>query len=133
MAQVVSAYDIGRVGEKVIQRTLKVVEEGDQVVLIFVLPEGEDFGSLHGTPFTLVDAQEHINQGVEELQKEGVEAVGIAKRGDPVKIIVDIAEELNCRLVVVPDRFDIMAGRNDPRSLAPKVLKGSKRPVLTVT
>ena len=56
----------------------------------------------------------------------------IVRRGDPALVIASVAEELNVDLIVMPTHGHTGVARMILRSVAERVVREAKRPVLTI-
>ena len=134
MGHIIAAYDIGEEAMKVLNRVKELLEGDEQVILIYVVPKRAESGfqGFDDTSSGTQKAQEHVNDGIDWLAKEGINAVGLVESGNPVEVISDLAGELGTSMVVVGQDSRGMSGQHGPGFLARKLVDTCPRPVLVV-
>jgi len=107
MGKVLVAYDDTEISRKAIERAVSLLADADSMVLLYVVTDAVPAGTL-GTsvcPEDLIspeDAHLMINAtAMDVVDRYGVQAVGLVKRGPPGPIIVETANEKGATVVVV--------------------------------
>ena len=108
MGTILVAYDGSEIARKAIERASTLLaKEVDTMVLLYVVPDAASTGTLEEMvcPEDAVsdeDAHLMINAAATEVvDRWGMTAVGIVRRGSPGEMIIDVARELDASVVVV--------------------------------
>lgn len=107
MGKVLVAYDDTNISRKAIERAAALLADADSMVLLYVVTDAAPAGTL-GTSvcpedvMSPEDAHLMINAtAMEVVDRYGVQAVGLVRRGLPGPTIVEVARENGASVVVV--------------------------------
>ncbi|MFQ5885532.1 MAG: universal stress protein [Thermoplasmata archaeon] len=133
MGKILVGYDGSEGAKKAIDRAVSMVKEGDQIVVVFVLPPTkiEEFEGFD-TDLTEERARGLLDEVVESLDRKGVPVTVSIKEGDVADEITKFGAELDCDLIVVGSYGLSKVGAFALGNVAEKVAKKSTRPVLLV-
>ncbi|MEW5937972.1 MAG: universal stress protein [Candidatus Thermoplasmatota archaeon] len=124
------AYDGSENAKKAVERATALRKEGEEIVILYVIPEAEQEGFRTLPPeVPSSKGQEIVNEAIERLKGMSVPAIGVLRRGNVAGEIIAFASELKCSYVVIGSRS---TGRGDVGSVAERVVKQSDRPVMIV-
>lgn len=107
MGTVLVAYDDTAISRKAIERAATLLADADSMVLLYVVTDGSASGTLGSSvcPEDLIspeDAHLMINAtAMEVIERYGVQAVGLVRRGSPGPTIVDVGREVEASVIVV--------------------------------
>ncbi len=107
MGTVLVAYDDTAISRKAIERAATLLADADSMVLLYVVTDGSASGTLGSSvcPEDLIspeDAHLMINAtAMEVIERYGVQAVGLVRRGSPGPTIVDVGREVEAAVIVV--------------------------------
>lgn len=107
MGKVLVAYDDTVISRKAIERAASLLADADSMVLLYVVVDGAPSGTLGSSvcpedTMSAEDAHLMINATAREVvERYGVQAVGLVRRGPPGPTIVDTAREKGATVVVV--------------------------------
>ena len=108
MGTILVAYDGSPIAQKAIERaSTLLVQEDDSMVLLYVVLDAASTGTLGEMvcPEDAVSDEDahllvnHAALGV--VERRGLQAIGIVRRGSPGEVIVRVAREMGARVVVV--------------------------------
>ncbi len=133
MGKILVGYDGSEGARKAVDRALSMIKEGDEIVLVFVIPHSKleefvDFDS----GMTEEKAQEALDNVIGPLLEEGINITGIVKEGSVADEIIELGSELECDLIVVGSYGLSKVGTFALGNVAEAVAKKSTRPVLLV-
>ena len=107
MGTVLVAYDDTAISRKAIERAITLLADADSLVLLYVVTDGSASGTLGSSvcPEDLIsqeDAHLMINATAREVvERYGVGAVGLVRRGSPGPTIVEVGREVAASVIVV--------------------------------
>ena len=133
MGKLLVGYDGSEGARKAVDRALSMMKEGDEIVLIFVVPHTklEEFAGFD--PGVTEDkAREELKKVTGPLLEQGVSITGIVKKGSVADEIIRLGSELECDLIVVGSYGLSKVGTFALGNVAEAVAKKSTRPVLLV-
>jgi nucleotide-binding universal stress UspA family protein len=107
MGKVLVAYDDTDISRKAIDRAASLLADADSMVLLYVVTDAAPTGTL-GTSVcpedVMSDEDAHLMinaTAMEVVERFGVQAVGLVRRGPPGPTIVETARERGAIVVVV--------------------------------
>jgi nucleotide-binding universal stress UspA family protein len=126
-------YDGSEGAKKAIDRAVTMVKEGDEIVVVFVVPPTkiEEFAGFD-TDLTVDRAREILDGVAESLEDTGVSASTYVKEGDVADEIIKLGAELECDLIVVGSYGLSKVGTFALGNVAEEVARKATRPVLLI-
>jgi len=107
MGNVLVAYDDTAISRKAIERAVTLLADADSLVLLYVVTDAAPAGTL-GTSvcpedvMSAEDANLMINATARDVvERHGVQAVGLVRRGAPGPTIVETARQRRASVIVV--------------------------------
>lgn len=133
MGKILVGYDGSEGARKAVDRAVSMVKEGDEIVLVFVIPHSKleefvDFDS----DLTEEKAREALDEVLRPLLEEGINVTGTVTEGNVADEIIELGSELECDLIVVGSYGMSKVGSFALGDVAEEVAKRSTRPVLLV-
>lgn len=133
MGKILVGYDGSEGARKAVDRAVSMIKEGDEVVLVFVIPptnlkEFAEFDS----DLTEEKARGLLDEVSEPLNAKGVQVSSIVKKGDVADEIIKLGAQLECDLIVVGSYGLSKVRTFALGNVAEEVAKKSSRPVLLV-
>lgn len=133
MGKILVGYDGSEGARKAVDRAVTMVKEGDEVVLLFVIPPAtmEEFVDLD-SGLTKEGAKGMLEDVSESLEEKGIRIRSVVKEGDVADEIIKLGTELECDLIVVGSHGLSKVGTFALGDVAEEVARKSSRPVLLV-
>jgi nucleotide-binding universal stress UspA family protein len=133
VGKILVGYDGSEGAKKALDRAMTMVKEGDEIVVVFVVPPAkiEEFVGFD-TDLTVEKAQELLDEAVESLEDSGVVVSNVVKEGDVAKEIIELGAELQADLIVVGSYGLSKVGTFALGDVAEEVAKKATRPVLLI-
>ncbi|UCD91620.1 MAG: universal stress protein [Methanobacteriota archaeon] len=133
MGKILVGYDGSEGARKAIDRAASMWKEGDEIVVVFVLPPTkiEEFAGFD-TDLTEEKARGLLDEVAESLERMGIPVTTSLREGDVADEIIELGTELDCDLIVVGSYGLSKVGTFALGDVAEKVAKKSSRPVLLV-
>ncbi len=133
MGRILVGYDGSEGARKAVDRAATMAKEGDEVVLVFVVPPTKmvEFTGFD-TDLTVERAQEMLDEVVNSLEDSGIAVSSVVKEGNVAKEIIDLGARLECDLIVVGSHGLSKVGAFALGDVAEEVAKKASRPVLLI-
>ncbi len=133
MGKILVGYDGSDGARKAVDRAVSMVKEGDEIVLVFVIPPTklEEFIGFD-SDLTEESAREVLEEVVRDLEEKGIPVSSKVRQGNVADEIISAASELGCELIVVGSYGLSKVGTFALGNVAEQVAKKSTRPVLLV-
>ena len=133
MGIILVAYDGSDLAKKALKKADRIVRKEDELILVHVIPtiiitEFADVPS----DVTKAKAQEMMNEALNDLKGRGIQATGMVMEGDIADEIIKIGTDLDVDLIVVGEKGVSKVGRFALGSVADKVMRYARKPVLLV-
>lgn len=133
MGKILVGYDGSEGAKKALDRAVTMVKEGDEIVVLFVVPPAkiEEFIGFD-TDLTVEKAQEVLDEVVGSLEESGIPVTSLVKEGDVAGEIIELGAGLECDLIVVGSYGLSKVGAFALGDVAEEVAKKATRPVLLI-
>lgn len=133
MGIILVAYDGSELAKKALEKAARLLKEGDELVLVHVIPVNilAEFAEM-APDVTKAKAQGMMNEALAGLRTKGKGATGMVREGDIAEEILKIGNDLQVDLIVLGEKGVSKVGRFALGSVADKVMRYARRPVLLV-
>ena len=133
MAQYLVPYDGSDHSNKALEKALDMSDEGDELIILYVIPAAliKEFAIID-PDVSRAKAHEIVNSAINNVKARDREAIGLVKEGNVADVIIDFAEEMDARMIIMGSVGMSKIGRFTLGSVAEKVTRHSDRPVLIV-
>ena len=133
MAQYLVPYDGSAHSSKALEKALDMADEEDEIIILYVIPAAliKEFATLDPA-VSRAKAQEIVNNAINNVKDRDRKAIGLVKEGNVADVIIDFAEGMNARMIIMGSVGMSKIGRFTLGSVAEKVTRHSDRPVLIV-
>ncbi|MCK4444664.1 MAG: universal stress protein [Thermoplasmata archaeon] len=133
MGKILVGYDGSEGARKAVDRAVTMVKEGDEIVLVYVVPPTKivEFAGFD-TDLTVEKAQGMLDEVVDSLEGSGIAVSSMVKEGNVAEEIIDLGARLECDLIVVGSYGLSKVGTFALGDVAEEVAKKASRPVLLI-
>jgi len=133
MGIILVAYDGSDLAKKALKKADRIVRKEDELILVHVIPTTiiTEFADVP-SDVTKAKAQEMMNEALNDLKGRGIQATGMVREGDIADEIIKIGTDLDVDLIVVGEKGVSKVGRFALGSVADKVMRYARKPVLLV-
>ena len=133
MGKIIVAYDGSEPSQKALAMAEKLLREGDQIIILSVVPEKDLERLVKISPvFSRDDFEELIDETTEKLRSQDIRVKGFVLEGDVADQIIGFSAKVNCDVVILGYKGTGKGSSYSLGSVADKVSKGATRPVLIV-
>jgi len=135
MKRVLVGYDGSEGAENALCKAMMMIDEDGELILLAIIPlpseqnllDQKAYETLKLRAFTL------INNAVHDTGSQSFTVNGMVKEGaDIAAVIIDVANEVSCDLIVLGSKGASALGRYPPGSVANKVVQYAAKPVMVV-
>ncbi len=137
MSQILVPYDGSDHSIKAFDKALDMSEEGDEVIILFVIPAAliEEF-AIMDPEVSRAKAHEMVNKAIDKAIARNIKAIGLVKEGNVADVIIDFASDMKVGLIIIGSmgKGNSMSkiGRFTLGSVAERVTRHSDRPVMII-
>jgi len=135
MKRVLVGFD-GSVGaENALNKAMMIIDDDGELILLVIIPCPSDRNLLDQKTYEAIKLRAYslINNVVHDLGSHGFTINGLVKEGEDIAaVIIDVANELQCDLIVLGSRGSSTLGKYPIGSVANKVVQYAAKPVMVV-
>jgi nucleotide-binding universal stress UspA family protein len=134
MRRILVGFDGSEGSEKALNKAMMLIEENGKLILLAVIPVPSDKNLVDQTAFELLKkkASNMIGDAIKDVGQHDYEINGIVEEGNIAAKIIDVANDLNCDLIVLGSLGSSELGSYPIGSIANKVVQYAHKPVMVV-
>ena len=134
MKRILVGFDGSEGSEKALNKAMMLIDENGELIILAVIPVPSDKNLVDQTAFELLKkkANNIINEVVRDIGSHEFDISGMVEEGDVAAKIIDVANDLNCDLIVLGSVGASELGTYPIGSIANKVVQYAHKPVMVV-
>ncbi len=134
MRRILVGFDGSEGSENALNKAMMLVNEHGEIILIAVVPFPSQSNLMDSTTHEMMlqKAQNLINSVITDIGVHDYGIRGIIKEGDIAGTIIDVANELNCEMIILGSKGASELGNYPIGSVANKVVQYAHKPVMVV-
>ena len=135
MKRVLVGFDGSEGAEDALNKAMMIIDDDGELVLIAIITLPSDRNLLDQKTYEIIKLRAHIliNNVIRDLGSHSYTIKGMVKEGEDIAaLIIDVANELNCDLIVLGSRGSSSLGKYPIGSVANKVVQYAAKPVMVV-
>ena len=135
MKRVLVGFDGSEGAENALNKAMMTVDDEGEMIIIAVIPLPSDRNLLDQKTYEIIKSRAHnlINSVIHDIGSHGYTITGMVKEGEDVAaLIIDVANELRCDLIILGSRGSSSLGKYPIGSVANKVVQYAAKPVMVV-
>ena len=135
MKRVLVGFDGSEGAEDALNKAMMIIDDDGELVLIAIFTLPSDRNLLDQKTYEIIKLRAHIliNNVIRDLGSHSYTIKGMVKDGEDIAaLIIDVANELNCDLIVLGSRGSSSLGKYPIGSVANKVVQYAAKPVMVV-
>lgn len=134
MKRILVGFDGSEGSEKALNKAMMLMEENGKLILLAVIPVPSDKNLVDQTAYELLKkkAKNIIEDVIRDIGYHEYEINGLVEEGNIAAKIIDVANELNCDLIVLGSLGSSELGSYPIGSVANKVVQYAHKPVMVV-
>lgn len=114
---------------------MMILDDDGEMIIVAIVPLPSDRNLLDQNTYESIKLHAHnlINRVIHDIGVHGYTIKGIVKEGEDIAaVIIDVANELKCDLIVLGSRGSSSLGKYPIGSVANKVVQYAAKPVMVV-
>jgi nucleotide-binding universal stress UspA family protein len=135
MKRVLVGFDGSEGAENALNKAMMILDDDGELIILAIIPLPSDRNLLDQKTYELIKsrAQNLINSVIHDIGSHSFTINGMVKEGEDIAaVIIDVANELHCDLIVLGSRGSSSLGKYPIGSVANKVVQYAAKPVMVV-
>jgi len=135
MKRVLVGFDGSEGAENALNKAMLILDDDGELVIIAIIPLPSDRNLLDQKTYEIIKsrAQNIINSVIHDIGSHSFIINGMVKEGEDIAaVIIDVANEMRCDLIVLGSRGSSSLGKYPIGSVANKVVQYAAKPVMVV-
>ncbi|MBN1861534.1 MAG: universal stress protein [Candidatus Thermoplasmatota archaeon] len=135
MKRILVGFDGSEGAENALNKAMMIIDDDGELILLAIIPLPSDRNLLDQKTYELIKRRAHsmINDVICDIGSHGFSINGMVKEGEDIAaVIIDVANELRCDLIVLGSRGSSSLGKYPIGSVANKVVQYAAKPVMVV-
>lgn len=135
MKRVLVGFDGSEGAENALNKAMMIIDDDGELILLAIIPLPSDRNLLDQKTYEAIKRQAHslINNVISDIGVHGFTINGMVKEGEDIAaVIIDVANELSCDLIVLGSKGSSALGKYPIGSVANKVVQYAAKPVMVV-
>ena len=134
MKKILVGFDGSEGSENALNKAMMLIDENGELILLAVIPIPSDKNLLDQKAYEVMKKKAHnlIESVIRDIGSHEFETTGIVEEGDVAAKIIDIANKLDCDLIVLGSKGTSELGIYTIGSIANKVVQYAHKPVMVV-
>jgi nucleotide-binding universal stress UspA family protein len=135
MKRVLVGFDGSEGAENALNKAMMILDDDGELIIIAIIPLPSDRNLLDQKTYEIIKLRAHnlINSVIHDIGSHSYTITGLVKEGEDIAaLIIDVANELRCDLIVLGSRGSSSLGKYPIGSVANKVVQYAAKPVMVV-
>jgi nucleotide-binding universal stress UspA family protein len=135
MKRVLVGFDGSEGAENALNKAMMILDDDGELILLAIIPLPSDRNLLDQKTYEIIKLQAHsmINNVIRDIGVHGFTINGMVKEAEDIAaVIIDVANELRCDLIVLGSRGSSVLGKYPIGSVATKGGHSAAKPVMVV-
>jgi nucleotide-binding universal stress UspA family protein len=135
MKRILVGFDGSEGAENALNKAMMIIDDDGELILLAIIPLPSDRNLLDQKTYELIKRRAHsmINDVIRDIGSHGFSITGMVKEGEDIAaVLIDVANELRCDLIVLGSRGSSSLGKYLIGSVANKVVQYAAKPVMVV-
>lgn len=135
MKRVLIGFDGSEGAQNALHKAMTIIDEDGELVILVIIPHPSDQNLLDQKTYEMIKTRAHtlINTVISDINPHGYAISGMVREAEDIAaVIIDVAIELYCDLIVLGSRGSSTLGKYPIGSIANKVVQYAATPVMVV-
>ena len=135
MKRVLVGFDGSEGAKNALNKAMMIIDDGGELIIIAIITLPSDKNLLDQKTYERIKSHAHdlLNNVIHDIGSHDYTITGMVKEGEDIAaVIIDIANELSCDLIVLGSRGSSYLGKYSIGSVANKVVQYAAKPVMVV-
>jgi nucleotide-binding universal stress UspA family protein len=135
MKRVLVGFDGSEGAENALNKAMMLIDEDGELIILAIVPLPSDRNLLDDRSYEILKVRAHtlVSRVIQDLGPHEYTITGMVKEGEDIAaVIIDVANDLHCDLIVLGSRGSSALGKYPIGSVANKVVQYAAKPVMVV-
>jgi nucleotide-binding universal stress UspA family protein len=135
MKRILVGFDGSEGAENALNKAMLLIDEDGEIIILAIVPKPSDRNLVDEKTYQVLKLRAHniVNQAVNDLGSHEFTISGMVREGEDIAaVIIDVANELRCDLIVLGSKGSSSLGKYPLGSVANKVVQYAAKPVMVV-
>jgi nucleotide-binding universal stress UspA family protein len=135
MRRILVGYDGSEGAENALNKAMMLIDEDGELIILAIVPLPSDRNLLDQKTYEIIKSRAHgiVSSVIQDIGAHDYTINGMVKEAEDIAaVLIDVANELNCDLIVLGSRGSSSLGKYPIGSVANKVVQYAAKPVMVV-
>jgi nucleotide-binding universal stress UspA family protein len=135
MKRVLVGFDGSEGAENALNKAMMIIDDDGELIILAIVPHPSEQNLLDQKSYETIKTRAHslINNVIHDIGPHGFTINGMVREAEDIAaVIIDVANELHCDLIVLGSRGSSTLGKYPIGSVANKVVQYAAKPVMVV-
>ncbi len=135
MKRILVGFDGSEGAESAFNKAMMLIDPNGEIIILAIVPKPSERNLVDAKTYEVLKLRAHniINLAVKDLGSHEFTISGMVREGEDVAaVIIDVANELRCDLIVLGSKGSTTLGKYPLGSVANKVVQYAAKPVMVV-
>jgi nucleotide-binding universal stress UspA family protein len=135
MRRILVGFDGSEGAENALNKAMLLIDPDGEIIILAIVPKPSDRNLVDAKTYEVLKLRAHniINIAVKDLGSHEFTISGMVKEGEDIAaVIIDVANDLRCDLIVLGSKGSSSLGKYPLGSVANKVVQYAAKPVMVV-
>ncbi|HVQ00502.1 MAG TPA: universal stress protein [Candidatus Thermoplasmatota archaeon] len=135
MKRILVGFDGSEGAENALNKAMMLIDEDGEIIILAIVPKPSDHNLVDEKTYEVLKLRAHniINTVTRDIGDHEFTITGMIKEGEDIAaVIIDLANELHCDLIVLGSKGSSSLGKYPLGSVANKVVQYAAKPVMVV-
>jgi len=135
MKRILVGFDGSEGAENALNKAMMLIDEDGELLILAIIPLPSDRNLLDQKTYEIIKSRAHIlvSSVIQDIGAHEYTITGMVREGEDIAaVLIDVANELNCDLIVLGSRGSSTLGKYPIGSVANKVVQYAAKPVMVV-
>jgi nucleotide-binding universal stress UspA family protein len=135
MKRILVGFDGSEGAENALNKAMMIIDEDGELIILAIVPLPSDRNLLDQKSYEILKTRAHnlVAHVIQDLGSHEYAITGMVKEGEDIAaVLIDVANELHCDLIVLGSKGSSTLGKYPIGSVANKVVQYAAKPVMVV-
>jgi nucleotide-binding universal stress UspA family protein len=135
MKKILVGFDGSEGAENALNKAMMIIDEDGELIILAIVPVPSDRNLLDHKSYQILKLRAHniVHSVIQDIGSHEYTISGMVKEGEDIAaVIIDVADDLHCDLIVLGSKGSSALGKYPIGSVANKVVQYAAKPVMVV-
>jgi len=135
MKRILVGFDGSEGAENALNKAMMLIDEDGELIILAIVPLPSNHNLVDAKSYEVLKTRAHtlISHVIQDLSSHEYTITGMVREGEDIAaVLIDVANELRCDLIVLGSKGSSTLGKYPIGSVANKVVQYAAKPVMVV-